>query len=367
MLLNKKRTRSDTNHTNEEKKNFNIENNQIPDLPEELLNRSFDYLGLKDRTGIQSVSNNIRGIVRSPDTITIEKPTSQNYHLSDHFWIQLSKQFPDISELTYLPEVGYEEVKKVLSLWPKITRIYIEHLRMENESFEPLTNKILRINHLTLYSHRQIPTLPVYVKKLKLLFDQPMDNVVLPISLTHIDFGYSFNQPIDNIAFPDLLTHLKFGHLFNQEIHHAIFPNYLTHLTFGYSFDQSINKIASLTKLTHLTLEAYEQQIQQGVLHEGLTHLTLGLYDMGGVILPKSLTYLHLINDLKEKEIKELVFPPEFNTSYPGRVYWKDQKRIFVANQIDITCLGTILRRKNRKGQSTIFFDPFDVGEIFQQ
>jgi hypothetical protein len=60
------------------------------------------------------------------------------------------------------------------------------------------------------------------------VFDNSVDN--LPLSLTHLTFGYWFNKPVDNL--PLSLTHLTFGDRFNQPVDNL--PNNLTHLTFGH-------------------------------------------------------------------------------------------------------------------------------------
>lgn len=55
-----------------------------------------------------------------------------------------------------------------------------------------------------------------------------LDGVIFPSSLT---LGQNFNQPIDNVIFPQSLTHLTFGSEFNQPIDNVKFPDSLTHLT----------------------------------------------------------------------------------------------------------------------------------------
>jgi len=39
-------------------------------------------------------------------------------------------------------------------------------------------------------------------------FDQPLDDVMLPLGLTHLKFGDWFNQPLDDVMLPPTLTHL---------------------------------------------------------------------------------------------------------------------------------------------------------------
>ena len=59
---------------------------------------------------------------------------------------------------------------------------------------------------------------------------------------SHLTFGCNFNQPINEGMLPNSLTHLTFGWDFNQSINKGMLPNSLTHLTFGYNFNQPIKK-----------------------------------------------------------------------------------------------------------------------------
>lgn len=66
------------------------------------------------------------------------------------------------------------------------------------------------------------------------IFNKSVD--LLPISITHIKFGYSFNQRVDNLPFN--LKWLEFGYSFNQRV--DLLPNTITYLVFGHSFNQNV-------------------------------------------------------------------------------------------------------------------------------
>ena len=311
MSSNKQRTNGDTESKHEKKQKKYISEFQLDDLPEEILSHSFDCLGLMDRTKIQSVSQKLKNIAKTPYSLKIDQM------MSKHKWVKLSRQFPDILELSYLPQIGYSELQFVLSLWPKMNKIYIEHLILKHKSFLTVTDDLLIIDRLTLdVNHGPIPRLPPNVKKLifGIEFDLSIANIILPRHLTHITFGFSFDQQIDHIVFPIHLTHMLFGYSFNRPIEDVIFPNQLTDITFGHSFNRPIDKIGSLRNLTNITFGwSYNQRIQKKVLHEGLTHLTLDFdfkYNIGKGVLPNSLTHLNLKNELTQEQIETLVFPP---------------------------------------------------------
>ncbi len=104
-----------------------------------------------------------------------------------------------------------------------------------------------------------------YIFKLK-----EVNNNVIPIHITHLNFSSNFNKEIDlksNVK----LTHLKFGDRFNKKInlkqnvrltHFQFGGNFnreidfkhnirLTHLQFGWEFNQSLD-LKSNVKLTYL-------------------------------------------------------------------------------------------------------------------
>ena len=56
-------------------------------------------------------------------------------------------------------------------------------------------------------------------------------------------FRFRFNQSLDNVIFPQSLTSLKFGDRFNQSLDNVKFPQSLTSLTFGFHFNQSIRNV----------------------------------------------------------------------------------------------------------------------------
>ena len=98
-------------------------------------------------------------------------------------------------------------------------------------------------------------------------FNDSLSNVVFPVGIQKIEFGWHFNQDVSNL--PNSLTHLTFGYDFNQDVSNL--PNSLTHLYFSNNFNQDISKLPN--SLTHLRFWwAFNQDVSQ---------------------LPKSITYLN--------------------------------------------------------------------------
>jgi hypothetical protein len=50
------------------------------------------------------------------------------------------------------------------------------------------------------------------------LFNQPIKKDVLPITLTHLTFGFNFNQPIEKDVLPITLTHLTLSRYYQYII-----------------------------------------------------------------------------------------------------------------------------------------------------
>ena len=69
------------------------------------------------------------------------------------------------------------------------------------------------------------------------LFSKSVD--LLPQTITHIKFGYSFNHPVDNL--PYHLLWLEFGYTFNQSV--DMLPHKITYLVFGNDFSQPVNDL----------------------------------------------------------------------------------------------------------------------------
>ena len=111
-------------------------------------------------------------------------------------------------------------------------------------------------------------------------FNKPLSNVVFPIGIQKIEFGWFFNQDVSNL--PNSLTHLYFGIDFNQDVSNL--PNRLIHLSFDYCFNQDVSQLPN--SLTYLTFgKDFNQDVSQ---------------------LPKSLTYLGFDSNLFSRLNKSL-------------------------------------------------------------
>ena len=83
-----------------------------------------------------------------------------------------------------------------------------------------------------------------YIKKMSI-------DVSSFIKGTELIFDYDFNQSLDNVIFPQSLTSLTFGWDFNQSLDNVKFPQSLISITFGYYFNQSLDNV-TLPQVLHL-------------------------------------------------------------------------------------------------------------------
>eukprot|EP01112_Ceratiomyxa_fruticulosa_P001128 TRINITY_DN1110_c0_g4_i3.p1 TRINITY_DN1110_c0_g4~~TRINITY_DN1110_c0_g4_i3.p1 ORF type:complete len:444 (+),score=61.42 TRINITY_DN1110_c0_g4_i3:952-2283(+) len=96
------------------------------------------------------------------------------------------------------------------------------YLQTSDYFMQPLSHLPPKLSHLILGNN----------------WNHPVDGV-LPQSLKHLVFEYSFNKPINKL--PGKLTHLTVGDQFNQAVNDL--PLSLTHIKFGANFCQSINRL----------------------------------------------------------------------------------------------------------------------------
>jgi hypothetical protein len=98
-----------------------------------------------------------------------------------------------------------------------------------------------------------------------LLFDQPIERLVLPNGLRIIELGEMFSQPIEELRLPDSLEAIRLGSSFNMPIEKLTLPAGLTELRFGTYFNQPI-KLLDFSRTKLLTLEfgqRFDQPIEQ--------------------------------------------------------------------------------------------------------
>ena len=94
-------------------------------------------------------------------------------------------------------------------------------------------------------------------------FNEPLSNVVFPVGIQKIIFGWDFNQDINNLL-PNSLTHLIFSFCFNQDV--SQLPKSLIYLKiykYRCDFKQSLNPY-----LYHLTEFAITGEHKHKVIME---------------------------------------------------------------------------------------------------
>jgi len=71
-------------------------------------------------------------------------------------------------------------------------------------------------------------------------FNQPVEGLQLPASLTYLTFGSCFNQPVERLQLPPTLTHLTFGSDFNHPLKNmSCEPSQYLHVTVSPEYDKS--------------------------------------------------------------------------------------------------------------------------------
>lgn len=118
-----------------------------------------------------------------------------------------------------------------------------------------------------LYCFLQKKTLPSHVRYCPLI---PTEKISLTV--THLTLAYS-NKQIGNII-PLSVTHLTFGFFYNKPLGNSI-PTSVTHLKFGATFDQPLDNDSIPYSVTHLRFLQYYSHPMHDYIPETVTHLTL--------------------------------------------------------------------------------------------
>jgi len=169
-------------------------------------------------------------------------------------------------------------------------------------------------------------------------WDQPVDHLKLPDSLTEIYFGYlsSVNNPISALHFPTNLTKLQTWGGFNASVEmnqinlqHTkltsliitaqeqallpLLPNTLRQLCFSYDFNQSINEWQLPSSITQLDLGSrFDQSLDNVTLPASLVTLKLRhpfKHPVEGIKLPRGLHTFIIKNHEYEHPIEKLMLP----------------------------------------------------------
>jgi hypothetical protein len=222
-----------------------------------------------------------------------------------------------------IPNIQLYKFKKLTSIIIRYN-IDLEDIKFINQNDESLQNDLTdksKINKITFGFY----------------YDKPINNNLLPLSLTSLQFGYGYNQPIEPNTLPDNLTELTFGDCFGStslftglpSLQKNSLPPNLKKITFGEWFNppESVASLENIfpSSLTDLTFGIeFNQPIKMGVLPMNLENLSFGrdfnkLIDAN--VLPenlKSLTFGKCFNQLIEKgvlpiNLTNLVFGNDFN------------------------------------------------------
>ena len=142
---------------------------------------------------------------------------------------------------------------------------------------------------------------------------------MIPNYATIINFSNCFNEGIENIYFPSSLTELIFGYWFNQSIKNVSFPESLIKLCFDDNFEQDVNNIKFPPQLKYLKLGAIDSNIDQILLPASLKVLNFGSCFNQNIDHVKFPTSLHSIifGDFFNKKINNVSLQ-KINSIYFG-------------------------------------------------
>jgi hypothetical protein len=130
--------------------------------------------------------------------------------------------------------------------------------------------------------------------------------------LKKLNLSGTFNQSINNISFPTTLTSLSFSDSFNHQINSNVLPTSLKSLYFGESYNYKITQNIFPLSLKKLMLSnVFNQQIDENVLPQSLEVLMFGdKYNqpIKEHVLPSTLKKLILGNEFNQP-LKNIIFP----------------------------------------------------------
>ncbi|KYQ88710.1 hypothetical protein DLAC_10731 [Tieghemostelium lacteum] len=135
-------------------------------------------------------------------------------------------------------------------------------------------------------------------------WNHTIEDRLLPITLTHLEFGYKFNGWLPKLP-PNLIT-LKFGYDFNSPIDHCL-PITLENLIFSSKFDQPIENI-NLPRLKSLYFGNFFNQPVSAMLSDSIEVLEFsGVFNQPLTRLPKNLKRLRLSLNFSYDIPKEII------------------------------------------------------------
>ena len=78
----------------------------------------------------------------------------------------------------------------------------------------------------------------INIKKLNIhSLDGRVKKIVIPNTVTDLEFMSDFNSPLDEGIIPNSVRCLAFSHNFNQPLKEGIIPNSVEYVDFGHNFD----------------------------------------------------------------------------------------------------------------------------------
>jgi len=159
-------------------------------------------------------------------------------------------------------------------------------------------------------------------------FNQPLESVRLPDSITYLKLGDAYNHPVERMHLPASLTHLLFGDDFRQALRAWDPPASLTHLILPSEWDHGPSQLRLPSNIRSLMLpvefNAAGESLSLLQLPFTLHTLTLGGRmegnDLAALTLPYSLTALDLGYDC-DASLDDVAWPPHLTRLVTGEAF----------------------------------------------
>ena len=172
--------------------------------------------------------------------------------------------------------------------------------------------------------------LPAQLQHLSLgvMFDQSLDNTLIPLSVTHLRFGVRFNQPLQLGSIPHALVHLNLGFYFDHPLLPGVLPTSLRELVLSVSFNQPLQPGSLPDGLNVLAFSVsynnqskFQQQLQPGVIPTSVTVVSMGKQYGAALVaggVPSSVRWLRLPASFAGEDLSGVLSPSTRVVTWPS-------------------------------------------------
>ena len=155
--------------------------------------------------------------------------------------------------------------------------ITVKEYKEKQEKMGDLFNEHL-FDNFKIYDNKEIQYIKYATQiTFRECFNQSIDMIKWPESLSQIYFGHNFNQPVETVKWPGSLAQIYFGACFNQPVETVKWPESLTHVAFGFCFNQSVKTVKWPKSLTRIYFgHHYNLQVDEIKWPKSLKSIQIG-------------------------------------------------------------------------------------------